>query len=221
MSNDGASNFFVWLWHHPEADAPDDACLGWLDPPLRDRPRTRELAQALAQRIRTPGPDGIFGGISGVWSSDLRRARQAARPLARALRVTHHQTPALRDASFGVWEGRLWKDIAREDPTHYENYNKRWAKMAMPGGESWGQVQGRVARWWKELGELPGGRVIVGHGASLRAIAAVICDWTPEEAITMSLARGHFACLDRQGMRPPTWNLHPESPLGRHRLETL
>ena len=214
---DSDANGRVWLWHHPPADAPDDACLGWLDPPLRDRPEANELAAAVAQRVRAAGAagDGVAAAVAGVWSSDLRRARQAARPLARALGVAHTQVRDLREASFGSWEGRLWRDIRAEEPERYADYMARWQTAAMPGGESWAQVQRRVAAWWETLAPVQWVRVIVGHGGSLRAVAALICGWTPEEAIAMHLARGCLACLDRAGEVPPSWNLHPLSPLGR------
>lgn len=206
----------VWLWHHPPADAPDDACLGWLDPPLRDRPAANEMAARVAQRIRATGvADGsVAGAVTGVWSSDLRRARQAARPLARALGVAHVQDRALREANFGAWEGRLWSQIRAEEPARYADYMARWQTTAMPGGEAWSQVLARVSTWWAGLGAGAGARVVVGHGTSLRALAALLCGWTPEEAVAMHLARGCVACIDRSGKVGTSWNLHPESPLG-------
>jgi probable phosphoglycerate mutase len=214
---DSDANRLVWLWHHPPADAPDDACLGWLDPPLRDRPQAREWAEAVALRVRAAGAAGAgaAAAVAGVWSSDLRRARQAARPLSKALGVAHMQTRALREASFGSWEGRLWRDIRAEEPERHAEYMAHWQTAAMPGGESWKQVQRRVAEWWATLDQVAGARVIVGHAGSLRAVAALLCDWTPEEAIAMNLARGYLACIDRAGEIPPSWNLHPLSPLGR------
>lgn len=198
----------VWLWHHPPAAGEDGHCLGWQDPPLADAAEAKALAGALAERI---------GQAPTVYTSDLQRARQAARPLARALGARLVVTKALREASFGRWEGRPWAAIQREEPEAYAHYMAHWATSAMPGGEAWRDVQARVARWWAGEGAEgpPGPVVVVGHGSSLRALAAHLYGWTPQEAIAMHLARAHLAVLDRRRERPPHWNVHPQSPMAR------
>lgn len=195
---------YVWLWRHPPADAPAKQCLGWLDPPLADRDAARLDAEALAKRI---------GTAAAIYTSDLKRARQAARPLARRLSLDLQVTPALREINFGAWQGRDWDAIKRSHPAEWERYMTAWERATMPGGESYEELRSRVVEWW--LTVPPTGHiVVVGHGGSLRALAAHLCQWTPREAIAMHLARGHFARLNRVEAHDPHWNLEPRGPFG-------
>lgn len=196
----------VWLWHHPAADAPADACLGWQDPPLADRDEAKRLALAVAERV---------GPTATVYTSDFQRARQAARPLARAIGARLEVTRALREVSYGAWEGRLWAEIRRSEPQRYERYMADWAQAAMPGGESFLEVRARVEAWWAPIAKTPGPHVIVAHGGSLRALAAVLFNWTPQEAIAMHLARGHLARIEPGTDLAPNWNVHPDSPFAK------
>ena len=53
--------------------------------------------------------------VDRVWSSTLSRCREPAARLARALGVPHMIDPRLLELDYGVWEGRAWDTIARED----------------------------------------------------------------------------------------------------------
>lgn len=186
----------VWLWHPGPAAAPDDACVGWIDPPLADPAAERTAAERLAARI---------GRAPVVYSSDRRRARQAARPLARALGARVEVTPALREIHYGEWEGRSWAEIRRADHDRFERYMADWKHTPMPGGESQAALDARVAEWWRTVPTREPA-VVVAHAGSLRAIAAILLGWSPDDAIGVALARGHCAIIDRTGETPPEWN---------------
>lgn len=188
----------VWLWHHGPAAAPDDACIGWLDPPLR-QPADHRAALALAERI---------GRAPVVYASDRRRARQAARPLARAIGARIEITPALREIHYGEWEGQSWADIRSTDRERFDDYMRDWKNTAMPGGESHTDLEARVTAWWQTVPR-EGPVVVVAHAGSLRALASILLGWSPDDALGVALARGHYAVIDRTGKAPPEWNRPP------------
>lgn len=189
----------VWLWHHGPVEAPKGALVGWLDWPLADPERARHDAHAIA---------GHMAAVQTVFASDRRRARQAARPLARALGARLEVDPALRDINYGAWSGKRWSEIRQASPAAFAAYMTDWQTTAMPDGESYAMLQARVGRWWAN--QKPEGPIaVVGHGGSLRALAAVLMDWDPEQAMAVSLAPGHLGVVDPTGAQPPQWNLPP------------
>lgn len=191
----------VWLLRVGPTTAPADACLGWQDVPLAAPPPVAAITR-------------VIGPISAVHCSDLKRSRQSARPLARALGARVHISQALRDADHGDWTGLSWGLIERQDPLRFAAYMDTWATTPMPGGESYADVRARIERWWHGL-HATGPVLVVSDHQPLRAIGAQLCGWTAEEAIAMHLARGHLACFDPNGEREARWNLAPGSALAR------
>ncbi len=186
----------VWLWHHPATQVPDGVLLGWQDPPLRDRETAKQDALALAPRLE---------GATAIWSSDLKRARHAARPLAKALGLTLQVTAALRDIDYGAWNGLTWKQVEAQDPLVMQAYINGFPHGPAPGGESFQSVIDRLQPWWEsvlvasegdEMGPGDDTVVIVSHGVTLRALSALLCGWTREEAMSLTLARGHVARIE-------------------------
>ena len=138
----------------------------------------RRLAAAYQQEVAgsaTLSPRQLPGPPVAVYASDLGRARETAEIVVRealdgggALPVT--TLPALRERSFGVWEGRTGAEI-----------RVRFARGEdAPGGETWAEVWERMsnalATIWlahavQSMSEAtsPTTVLVVGHGGSLRA----------------------------------------------------
>jgi probable phosphoglycerate mutase len=94
------------LIRHGETDWNRDGRIqGHSDPPLSVT--GREQAQALAEKLAAEP-------IGELWSSDLRRALETAEPLAARLELDIRVSPALRERSFGVNEGRVAAEVAAE-----------------------------------------------------------------------------------------------------------
>ena len=133
-----------------------------------DRPlsaRGREQAAALAERLADIALDGVY-------SSDLRRARDTARAVAEAQGLEVTELRELREVDVGSWSG-LTRDEARDRfPEGFE----RWVN----GGEGWedGETYRELAdrvvpAVLRIAAEHAGGRVlVVGHGGSIRAVHA-------------------------------------------------
>jgi len=139
---------------------------GWTDIPLS--PRGIAQAEALADRLtRIP--------LSAVYSSDLSRAVQTAAPTAARQGREVQAMPELREKGFGEWEGLTQADLERDYPDLWRRYHvARDLDALVPGGETWPQVQERLAGALRRIlaaHPAPDETVLlVGHGGSGRAV---------------------------------------------------
>ena len=191
----------VWLWRVGAVAAPPDTCIGWQDAPLADPVDAAPAASTI-------------GALSEIHASDLSRSRKTARALARVSGGRVRVSSALRAADHGDWTGLTWPLIQAQDPVRYKAYMDDWASTAMPGGESYADVAARIGAWWAAL-DCDGPIAVVSDLQPLRALAAILCGWSADEAIAMHLAQGHLACFDPKGEAQARWNLEPGSALGR------
>lgn len=189
----------LWLWHAGPADAPDGVLVGWQDLPLARPDEVKARARDLAT---------IIGTAQRVFTSDRRRDRAAARPLARALGCRLEATAALREIDYGRWAGLSWGQVRQRWPDEHAAYMADWAAVSMPDGESYTDLRTRIDTWWARVRKA-GPVVVVAGPSALRALAAGVIGWSPADAMGVSLVRGHYAVLDPDGARPPRWNLPP------------
>jgi len=140
---------------------------GQQDPPLNEV--GRQQARALAGRLSAIRFDAVY-------SSDLRRARETAEIIAAGRRLPIHVTPALRERSFGRWEGERFEDLPHLDPAGWQSWLERRPDAAPHGGESDAALEKRsVAIFQRIVEAFPGGDVlVVSHGG---LIAAMIRAW--------------------------------------------
>jgi broad specificity phosphatase PhoE len=124
-----------------------------------------EQAQELARRVA-----GEFD-VRSLWSSDLARAATTAEIVGRRIGLEPQLDARLREGFRGDWEGRLFVDIAREEPDAYAAWLNAGADFRFPGGES---LQEHADRVWTALeqiraaGPLPA--LVVCHRGSIRAV---------------------------------------------------
>ena len=94
-------------------------------------------AKALAERFAREGIDLLF-------ASDTGRTRLTAHAIAQATGVAMIHDPALRERSYGVFEGRTFAEIQRDHPEDYERIHARDPHYAAPGGENAFQFDERI-----------------------------------------------------------------------------
>lgn len=141
---------------------------GWRDTPLNAR--GRHQAAELAGRA-------AGWGLASLWSSDLSRAVETAGAVAVELGLEVRLDARLREGSRGRWEGRLFEDIAREEPELYGAWRRAGAGFRFPGGESLQEHSDRVLAALGDIhaaGPLPA--LVVCHGGSIRV---VLCSRDP------------------------------------------
>jgi broad specificity phosphatase PhoE len=118
--------------------------------------RGRRQADATAKTLAAEG------GITGIYSSDLPRAVETARPLARITRLPVNASEAFRERSVGVMEGLTFEEAAQQHPEQYQALIRRDIDHVLLGGESYRQMLDRAATYLDEiLAQHRGGRVAI------------------------------------------------------------
>jgi broad specificity phosphatase PhoE len=158
----------LWLVRHGQTDwNVEGRFQGQADPPLNavGRAESRRLAAQLRGRH-----------IDALYSSDLRRARQTAAYLSRAMDKPIRLEPRLREINQGQWEGMLFTDISRQFPEISQVRQRNALDFRPPGGETVREVAARVLQAVDDIGHChPGSQVIVvSHGVALAVILAVV-----------------------------------------------
>jgi probable phosphoglycerate mutase len=144
-------------------------------------------AQAAAHQLR-----GCSAGQ--VLSSDLLRALQTARPIARALGVAAVPEPALREQALGALEGRLAASLAAgEEPDTEHMTSVRWG-----GGESIADVHDRVSVFLRGLMASPAGHdiVLVTDAETIRVAFACLRGLGPHQVTWFDVPNGSVTTME-------------------------
>ena len=139
---------------------------GWTDIPLSTFGVAQ--AEALGERLgRVP--------LTAIYSSDLGRAMETARPTAERHGLIVTPLQALREKRFGDWEGLTQTQLERDyTELWYRYHTERDMDVVVPNGETWAQVMSRMTGALVGiLRDHPGpddAVLVVGHGGSGRVI---------------------------------------------------
>ena len=107
--------------------------------------------------------------LAAIYSSDLSRARQTAEALARVRRLPIQFDVALRERSFGRFEGMSWTEIDLAFPEDAARWRRREPDFAVGGGESLNVFNARcLAATRRAAAAHPGQNIaLVAHGGVL------------------------------------------------------
>jgi broad specificity phosphatase PhoE len=109
--------------------------------------------------------------IGSLWSSDLSRAAETARIVGAAIGLEPRFDARLREGDRGDWEGRLFSEVARDDPERYEAWLRAGADFRFPGGESLAEHQARALDCLAEIRALARPpALVVCHRGTIRAV---------------------------------------------------
>ncbi len=156
----------VLLIRHGETDWNRDARIqGHQDVPLNEIGRRQ--ARLLTARLSGEG-------IEAAYASDLSRTYETAELALAGLNLPIHRTADLREASFGVWEGKRWAEVEREFPEEIARYRRELGRHAPPGGESLTDVRERAVRAFRRISADHRDQAVAlfSHGGPCRAILA-------------------------------------------------
>lgn len=121
--------------------------------PLSARGRKQAEATALALKSES---------LTAIYSSDLARAMETARPLSNVTRLPIHGTNAFRERSVGVMEGLTFEDAAQQHPDQYAALLRRDFEHVLTGGESYRQLLDRARQKLDEvIAQHLGGKIAV------------------------------------------------------------
>src|SRR5918911_3820861 len=106
--------------------------------------RGRRQAEATARTLKSES-------LTAIYSSDLARAMETARPLSNLTGLRVHGTSAFRERSVGVMEGLTFEDAAQQHPEQYAALLRRDFEHVLTGGESYRQLLDRA---WQKLDQI-------------------------------------------------------------------
>ncbi|MBX3300500.1 MAG: histidine phosphatase family protein [Acidobacteria bacterium] len=119
----------LYLVRHGQSDGNAEGRFGGHGPtPLSDLGRRQ--AETTAKYLANEG-------IRHIYSSDLPRAIETARPLAELLSLPVHATPAFRERHIGVLEGLTFDESREKHPKDYYALVNRNVDHVISGGESY------------------------------------------------------------------------------------
>jgi probable phosphoglycerate mutase len=99
--------------------------------------RGRKQAEATARTLKSES-------LTVIYSSDLARAIETARPLSNLTGLSINGTDAFRERSVGVMEGLTFEDAAQQHPEQYAALLRRDFEHVLAGGESYRQLLDRA-----------------------------------------------------------------------------
>jgi broad specificity phosphatase PhoE len=147
---------------HAETDMAGTFC-GHSDPEVnaRGRGQISELIDRLRQER-----------IDIVYTSDLRRAVATASAIAEAFGVECHVRPALREISFGTWEGLIWQEIEQQDAVYARRWIAEYPMLPAPDGEAFRHFEQRVLKEMEFLSAQTTKKniAVVTHAGVLRTV---------------------------------------------------
>ncbi|MFF4396901.1 histidine phosphatase family protein [Streptomyces sp. NPDC001480] len=121
--------------------------------------------------------------VDAIVTSPLSRAVATADPACRALSLTPHREPDLRECDFGVLEGRTLAEFAAEDPTAAGAFRADPVAHPFPDAEDPLAAAGRgTAALRRVAAAHPGERVlVVAHNTLLRLVLCRLLSIPPAE----------------------------------------
>ncbi len=108
-------------------------------------------------------------------SSPLSRAMETARLLRGGLEA--EPQAALREMSFGAWEGYRLADLRQQFGAEMEGNEARGIDLVPPGGESPREVMARLRPWLAALAADGQDTVAVSHKGVIRVVLALATGW--------------------------------------------
>ncbi len=189
--------------HGRTADDGVKRFVGQTDPPLGAAGRR----QAAWWRERLKGI-----GFARIVSSDLARARETAEIIAGRRQPRVEPRAALREIHLGAWENRTLAEVRQTLPEEWHARGRDLPGFRPPGGESFGDLQRRVAPEADGLLAAGADILVVAHAGVNRVILCGIMGLPLSRLFT--LAQDH-ACLNLleahpSGPRVTALNLAPD-----------
>ena len=110
--------------------------------------------------------------IDAVWTSTMTRAATTAEPTCRALGLTPHRDPALRECDFGVVEGRTLAEFAAENPQRAKAFRTDPVAYPFPEAEDPRTAAARGSKALRRIAAAHQGErvLVVAHNTLLRLV---------------------------------------------------
>ena len=131
----------------------------------------RNQGQAIGDRL-------MNSNIDVVYSSDLNRALDTAKIIAKKINKPLVISESLREINFGVWEGLTGRELRIDYKEEQETWRNRPEEVALPGAESLEVLSERVMKWMNSILKENCGKdiAIVSHSATLKIMLLGLLD---------------------------------------------
>jgi alpha-ribazole phosphatase len=181
----------IVLLRHARTDLHGCFC-GHLDPSLGAQ--GREQLSTIIHTLSHIAPRAI-------WSSDLRRARETAEPIAKHFGLNHKTSSGLREMNFGAWEGLTWKEVELRYPEDARAWVKLFPHHRPPGGESFRELQTRAIGQLEQLAKdaEPGCTLVATHAGFIRTAVGWVLGVPDERISRIGQNHGALTTLERLG----------------------
>jgi len=141
----------VYLIRHGETEGAEiKRYKGTLDVPLSEKGtgQIERLSQYLFKLSNTNRVAEAFTNpgmaLTAVYCSDLSRAQKSAEIIARPYSLIPKVVPALRERSFGLWEGMSFDEIREQYPDEFNAWAGNPLEFSPMNGETTLEVRDRV-----------------------------------------------------------------------------
>lgn len=112
-------------------------------------------------------------GITHIYTSKMRRARQTAEIVARNLDVPVEVRDGLHELNLVDWEGHTWYQIERKWPRRFAEWSRSKRRTRPPHGETYEELLYRFIRAVTRIArEAQGNALIVTHSACMLSFQA-------------------------------------------------
>ena len=175
------------LVRHGDVEAAPGLCLGQTDAAL-SASGFATMQQLAATWTEAP-PRFLF-------SSDLKRAQQAAAIFAARFAIEPLIDARLREVDLGAWDGQRWDEIMRSDAARYEHWASNWVIQEAPGGESFADVIRRTGAWLSSLLSSTHDEDVVlavAYAGSIRALLCHALGLPASRAFALHIDHAHVA----------------------------
>jgi len=181
----------LYLVRHGQTDWNRDARYqGQRDIPLNDTGRAQARRQGETLKSRMPAL-----AAADFVSSPLGRAVETMEIIRAALGlgVTDYRIDAaIRELSYGTWEGELASELSGKDPAGVAGKASDPFHWQPEGGESYCDLQQRIAAW---LATLEHDTVAVTHGGVSRVARGALLNGDPDDVPFLAVPQDRILVL--------------------------
>ena len=130
-----------------------------------------DQAQAIGNRL-------INSNIDIIYSSDLNRALDTAKTIAKEINKPLLISESLREINFGVWEGLTHVELRKDYKEEQKTWRNNPEELILQGAESLEILSERVMIWLNSILEenIEKNIVIVSHSATLKILLLGLLD---------------------------------------------
>ncbi len=126
--------------------------------------------------------------IDEIWSSDLKRAIDTAKPIADALGLEIKTDKRLREIYAGDWQGMLFSEVEEKFAEEYAYYKANKSISRTPNGEGMCDVLPRVEEAVREIAERCDGKCVLisTHNGPIMALEVPMLGKDLQEITSLS-----------------------------------